>query len=84
MFHHRVVLQYGNQTVGEVAYGVSVADASESLSRAMGWCALIGLFSVVTLFGLQWLLGAWLMRPLRRLGRAAQAIADGQYDAPRP
>ncbi len=84
VFHHRLELQVGGQTVGEVVYGLSMADARDALSRAMGWCALVGLFSVVTLFGLQWLLGAWLMRPLRRLGRAARAIADGQYDVTMP
>ena len=57
-FHHRLELQVGGQTVGEVVYGLSMADARDALSRAMGWCALVGLFSVVTLFGLQWLLGA--------------------------
>lgn len=84
VFHHRLTLQYGSQPVGEVLYGLSVADARDALSRALGWCALIGLFSVFSLLGLQWLLGAWLLRPLRRLGRAAQAIADGQYDVQVP
>lgn len=84
VFHHRLTLQYGSQPAGEVLYGLSVADARDALSRALGWCALIGLFSVFSLFGLQWLLGAWLLRPLRRLGRAAQAIADGQYDVQIP
>jgi hypothetical protein len=42
VFHHRLELQVGGQTVGEVVYGLSMADARDALSRAMGWCALVG------------------------------------------
>lgn len=84
VFTQVLPLRRGDEQVGDLIYGLSVADTKASLRQAVWYCAWVALASLGLLIGLQFFIGSWLLTPLDKLGKAARSIADGDYHATLP
>jgi len=74
-------LRIGPQEVGELRYGLSMANLSRARANVLYQGTLVALVAVaLTIIGLA-LAGYLLTRPLRRLVDATRSISAGQYDA---
>ncbi|RZA23268.1 MAG: sensor domain-containing diguanylate cyclase, partial [Lysobacteraceae bacterium] len=91
-------ISIGNQRIGGVRVGFSLAQARAGEERAaanldgrlqelgerhMGWFALLLAALALVCVGLAWYLQRTLVKPIRELADAANAIGVGNYDAKR-
>ncbi|RYZ70039.1 MAG: EAL domain-containing protein, partial [Lysobacteraceae bacterium] len=91
-------ISIGNQRIGGVRVGFSLAEARAGEERAaanldgrlqelgerhMGWFALLLAALAMVCVGLAWYLQRTLVKPIRQLADAANAIGVGNYDAKR-
>jgi len=76
-----IKLRIGAQDVGELRYGMSMANLSRARANVLYQGALVALVAVaLTIMGLA-LASHLLTRPLRRLVDATRSISAGKYDA---
>lgn len=74
-------LRIGAESVGELRYGLSMANLSRTRSSVLYQGALVALIAIaLTIIALA-LAGYLLTRPLRRLVDATRSISAGHYDA---